>query len=1402
MNNPQDHPGIRALVESPYQARLLIDPETGRILEASPAAAGFYGHSREVLRSLSAWDLTPSRGPQETLAMLAGIASGQERSPRPDSWHRLASGELRPVMVCAEPFEAEGRVLVLATVLDFAGRARQEEASREASEELWRRALEAAGHGVWDWDVATGAVTFSALWRLMLGYEEGDLRGEVGDWARLVHPEDLDRAMAALQAYLGGETPAYESVHRLLCKDGTWKWSLGRGAVFQRDAAGRPLRMVGTLTDISARKAVEDRLERNERRLRLATEGAELGIWYWDMESRVLEWTERCKAHLALPPGETPSFEHFYAVMHPEDRARVERLLQAAVEGVDEYQAEYRILHPDGTCRWISAPGRVFRGSDGAPLGMGGVTQDITARKEAEAALHVSEEQMRLFIDHAPAALAVFDLDMRYLAASRRWREDRGLGDRDLVGLCHYEVLPEIGGDWREVHQRAMRGETIRTEEDRLERLDGRVEWLRREILPWRRQDGSIGGIAIFSEDITRRKEAEQRLRESERRFRELFEHLPIAYQALDAEGRWLDANPEMARLLGFDSPQELLGLSFADFWEDPTDQGFGAACRGFKRELGLQGELRLRRRDGSPVTVVLAGRVQLDAAGRFVRTHCVLTDITQRRAMEEQVRALNAALEGKVEERTAELVAAQGRLQEALADMVLSEARYRTMFEQSPLGVALIDSLSGEIHEVNDRFAAIAGRTREEMAHIDWMQITHPDDVQEDLDHMARLNAGEISGFHMYKRYLKPDGAPVWISMTVASLRVEAGDRPRHLCLIEDITAQRAQEEELREAKRAADAASAAKSEFLAHMGHEIRTPLNGVLGLAQVLGREDLTDKQRGVVTRIQEAGRSLLVIANDILDLSKIEAGQLRLEVRPFRVEATLDALDSLLGVTARSKGLALTVRGPATSPGLLLGDQLRLEQVLLNLLGNAIKFTSRGEVAVLVEAREVQDPSLRLHFEIRDTGIGIAPEELERLFTPFTQGDVDIARRFGGTGLGLAISRRLVDLMGGEIGVESRVGQGSTFWFELPFQRAPQVGAAPPSREAIPAGPRLSGLHLLVVDDSPVNREVVQHLLEAEGARATQACEGREALELLKARPGAFDAVLMDLRMPVMDGLEATRALRGEPGLGKLPVLVLSAGVVAEKLERARAAGANEVLTKPLDLEQLVAALARWTAPRGETSADRPPAPAAAGLLPTIPGLDRDLAASALGGDLAFFTRLLGQFFDQFADTAEATRRDLARGQREEAARRLHTMRGSAGHLGARDLGALAGALEEALDRGETPGEESLAALERQIAELQGHCAPWLAGSASPPPAGAAPTLEVGRLEELRRALRTRNLAARRLFEGLQPALEGTLGPEVTEEIGLAVSRLRFDEAVDLLGREPEGGGGRAGGEVDP
>ncbi|MCM8564330.1 ATP-binding protein [Thauera linaloolentis] len=655
-----------------------------------------------------------------------------------------------------------------------------------------------------------------------------------------------------------------------------------------------------------------------------------------------------------------------------------------------------------------------------------------------------------------------------------------------------------------------------------------------------------------------------------------------------------------------------------------------------------------------------------------------------------------------------------------ALQARQAAEARFRVMFEQAPLGVVLLDSCSGRITEVNQRFADVVGRRPAELVGLSPLSFTHPDDVDETTGQLARLSAGEIAGYRLNKRYLRPDGSVVWVSLSFAPVKVANEQAPRHLGMVEDITARKEMEEKLRvsEARHRqladeAAAANAAKSEFLAHMSHEIRTPMNAVLGLAQVLAREPLSGSQRDMVERIRSAGQSLLAILNDVLDLSKIEAGQLRIEPRAFDLAALLASLDSLMGQAAHSKGLVLRVQMPSPPLGPLLGDGLRLEQVLFNLVGNAIKFTERGEVALRVRVLESDAEGVRLRFEVRDTGIGIAPEVLGHLFAPFIQADAGIGRRFGGTGLGLSICKRLVELMGGTIGVDSQPGIGSTFWFELPLQRAAE-GEAPAAGGARPAapGPRLPGAHVLVVDDSAMNRDLVERALALEGATATLAADGQQAVQLLKTRPDGFDAVLMDVQMPVMDGLSATRTIRGELGLAGLPVIAFTAGVSDGQQAAARDAGANDVLPKPMDLDEMAVLLARWIRP----GAVRAPAAVTAGGdggagFPAITGIDRERAAQRVGQDRAMFIGLLEFFIEDNAGAAEQACRELAAGAREAAARRMHTLRSNAGFICAMEIMDEAGALESAIAQGEPGVDARLAALGERIAALVEASAPW-------------------------------------------------------------------------------------------
>ncbi|MES2295770.1 MAG: AAA family ATPase [Pseudomonadota bacterium] len=645
-------------------------------------------------------------------------------------------------------------------------------------------------------------------------------------------------------------------------------------------------------------------------------------------------------------------------------------------------------------------------------------------------------------------------------------------------------------------------------------------------------------------------------------------------------------------------------------------------------------------------------------------------------------IRELNETLERRVIERTAEAEGAHKRLVD--------------MTEALPLTVFQTRLTNGRLNYsfVSENVREVLGVTASEMMadpHARWHTVLEADRaVSEALVARATVELKSCEFFHR----VEFGGRVRWIhAYVVAPEWVDGGWVWNGFWI--DETKGRLQEEELREAKEQAEAATRTKSMFLANMSHEIRTPMNAIIGLSHLAMKTELSDKQRDYLDKIHGAGTSLLGIINDILDFSKIEAGLLDVESSGFQLDQVIESIVTVLGHKVSAKGLALRFDIADEVPPGLIGDSLRLGQVFTNLINNAVKFTDSGEIVVQGALLEADAGQVKLQFTVRDTGIGMTPAQCDKLFQAFIQADDSTSRKYGGTGLGLSICKTLVELMGGSIGVESIPSLGSTFtftaWFGLGTEQARTV--LPPVRNF-----RFDGMRVLLAEDNAVNQQIAVELMTLAGITVEVAENGSEAVDMVRCRP-PYDAVLMDMQMPEMDGYAATAILRRDPGNNNLPIIAMTAYAMNEERQRCLDAGMNDHIAKPIDPDHLFEVLARWhaRAPLPAPGAERVPieapprrleALAAAAALPAVPGIDSASALLRVGGSVLFYRKVLTRFLADLDGVPEKMRAMLADGERAQAERAAHTVRGAAATIGAYALSEAARVLEESIHGGQS------------------------------------------------------------------------------------------------------------------
>jgi signal transduction histidine kinase/HPt (histidine-containing phosphotransfer) domain-containing protein len=510
----------------------------------------------------------------------------------------------------------------------------------------------------------------------------------------------------------------------------------------------------------------------------------------------------------------------------------------------------------------------------------------------------------------------------------------------------------------------------------------------------------------------------------------------------------------------------------------------------------------------------------------------------------------------------------------------------------------------------------------------------------------------------------------------------------------------------QLSRALEAAKIADRAKDEFLANISHELRTPLSAVIGFSSLAIPFSTDARQREYLEKVTRSGRALSAIINDLLDLSKIAAGCMTLEIAPFSLRELIARSRSTVAYEAEAKGLELSTQIDESAPDVLIGDSLRLEQILLNLLSNAVKFTAAGRIALHVGLLRRQGERICLSIDINDTGIGLRTEDIALLFKPFSQTDASITRKVGGTGLGLSICKRLTEMMDGEITASSAEGCGTTFhiklWFGLGKPEDLLANALNTRAKELPA--YYHEANVLVVDDQLFNREVAEGLLAVVGITPRMVANGQEALNLLlEAGPAAFDLVLMDIRMPVMDGLSATRELRSRPGFGELPIVAMTAHTMPHEKAQSATAGMNDQLGKPFDDASFYRVLAKWiplAKQQAQAAASALPLSVPDTGLPTLPGIDTRAGLSLFVGDEVRYRHWLTNFIDEAPALLAQIRQALAAGQIDEAGIAAHTLKGRSGMLGMGDLNTMAARVEAAVDGGE-PAETLIDHLERGV-----------------------------------------------------------------------------------------------------
>ncbi len=944
---------------------------------------------------------------------------------------------------------------------------------------------------------------------------------------------------------------------------------------------------------------------------------------------------------------------------------------------------------PDGQ-RWFQLSVACKPGTAGLPPTYMVMSHDITERKTLESRLELFEA----IVGSSEDAIIAKKPDGTVTSWNRGAEQLFGYSAPEILGRPIQVLLPAD-----RVHEEdhildlIAQGHSVEHFETKRIRRDGSLIDVSVTISPIRDRDGKIVGASKIARDIS-----EHKLREKElRQLSMVVEQSSNTVVITDLNGTIEYVNPKFTQVSGYDR-SEAVGKNPRILKSNATPAWvYEDLWSTLAQRKVWQGEFINRTKAGTIYYEQAHIFPLVDGEGVVTHYVAVKDDVTEKRKIEAELGAYRLHLEELVEARTQELEQAHERIR-------LSEERFGYALDATQDG--LWDwNLQSRVGYVNAAYSTMLGYAPGELGHdIDsqLLQLLHPDDG-------AVLSAflgvhPQDSGSHEAEFRLRcRDGSYKWILSRGKVVQCDEHGQPlRAVGTHIDLSTRKQLEMQFELAKNLAEAANRSRSRFIANMSHEIRTPMNAIIGMAHLVLKTDLTPRQRDYLQKIQGASHHLLGIINDILDVSKIDADKMVLEHIPFRLKEVIDNVTTLIAGKVAEKSLVLKIDIGDEVPPCLVGDPLRLGQILANYASNAVKFTEHGELAISVTRVQASAQDLVLRFAVRDTGIGLSAEQRARLFQSFEQADSSMTRKYGGSGLGLVIARRLAEMMGGGVGVDSAPGCGSTFWFTARFGRAEASlpAGGEPEVAPLPDLSSIAGARVLLVEDNELNQEVALALLHDFGLTVDVAANGEIALRKVQHTP--YELVLMDMQMPVMDGLAATRAIRQLPGLHALPVIAMTANVMAGDRERCIEAGMNDHLAKPIDPAVLGAKLLQWVA-RPRRLSDR--SPAAVGQVPRppqaeltvlqrlaqVPGLDVAQGLRLVSGREALYRSLLARFVATQTDFSAGLEQAIAAADWPTAERMAHTLKGVSAQIGAGPLNALAVSLETAL-RQHAPLEE--------------------------------------------------------------------------------------------------------------